>query len=137
MTASRKPVPVVTPWGKPFWDSAKLEKLMIQKCKGCERLVFYPRLACPHCLSGDLDWVEVSGKGTVYSYTIVQSNAPTPFKGDMPYVVAIVRLEEGVQMLTNIVGCDPEEVTCDMPVEVTFEKLDDDFTLPKFRPTRT
>jgi len=136
MTGPKKPIPVVTPWAKPFWDAANARSLIIQKCKDCEKVVFYPRLACPHCLSGDLEWVEASGKGTVYSYTIVRSNAPSPFLSDMPYVVAIVRLEEGVQMLTNIVGCDPEEIRCDMPVEVTFEKLNEEFTLPKFTPVK-
>jgi uncharacterized OB-fold protein len=79
--------------------------------------------------------VEASGRGTIYSYTVVETNAPSAFMKDVPYVIAIVRLEEGVQMLTNIVGCDPYQVRCDMPVQVTFEKLDDEFSLPKFRPS--
>jgi uncharacterized OB-fold protein len=65
---------------------------------------------------------------------VVQANAPSAFVADMPFVVAVIRLEEGVQMLSNVIGCDPHSVECDMPVEVTFEKLNDEFTLPKFKP---
>jgi len=134
MDMPKKPVPIVSPWAKPFWDAAREEKLILQKCKDCEKHVFYPRIACPHCFSEDVEWVEASGKGTVYSYTVVTNNAPSAFIQDMPFVIAIVKLQEGVQMLTNIVGCDPKQVQCDMPVEVTFERLDDEFTLPKFKP---
>lgn len=134
MERPKKPVPVVNPWAKPFWEAAREKKLIIQKCEDCGKHIFYPRIACPHCFSDAVKWVEASGKGTIYSYTVVVSNAPSAFIADMPYVIAIVKLEEGVQMLTNIVGCDPEEVKCEMAVEVTFEKLDDAFTLPKFRP---
>lgn len=129
-----KPVPIVNTWAQPFWDAARNERLIIQRCRSCERHVFYPRIACPYCASEALDWVEASGKGTIYSFTVVESNAPSSFRADMPYVVAVIRLEEGVQMLSNVVGCDPYDVRCEQPVEVTFEKLNDDFTLPKFRP---
>ncbi len=129
-----KPVPVVSAWARPFWDAAKEERLVIQKCGTCGRHVFYPRIACPHCSADNLDWVEASGKGTVYSYTVVQANAPSAFLADIPFVVAVIRLEEGVQMLSNVIACDPDNVECDMPVEVAFEKLNDEFALPKFKP---
>jgi len=134
MNKPEKPVPVVNPWARPFWEAAREKRLIIQQCKDCEKHIFYPRIACPHCFSDQVAWVEASGKGKVYSFTVVKNNAPSAFITDMPYVIAIVKLEEGVQMLTNIVGCDPESVTCDMPVEVTFEELNDEFTLPKFQP---
>ncbi|MBI5248819.1 MAG: Zn-ribbon domain-containing OB-fold protein [Desulfomonile tiedjei] len=134
MEIPKKPVPIVNDWARPFWDAAKEQRLVIQKCKDCEKHIFYPRIACPHCSSDNVEWVDASGKGTVYSYTVVESNSPSAFLKDIPYVVAVVRLEEGVQMLSNVVGCEPGEVRCDMPVEVTFEKLDDEFTLPKFKP---
>ena len=136
MENAEKPVPVVNPWARPFWEAAKEEKLIIQKCEDCEKHIFYPRIACPHCFSDDVEWVEASGKGKVYSFTVVLNNAPSSFIPDIPYVIAVVKLEEGVQLLTNIVGCDPEAVACDMPVEVTFEKLNDEFTLPKFQPIK-
>ncbi|MBW1668277.1 MAG: Zn-ribbon domain-containing OB-fold protein [Deltaproteobacteria bacterium] len=132
----KKPLPVVNPWAKPFWEGARERKLLIQKCKDCEKFIFYPRIVCPYCFSENVEWVEASGKGTIYSYTVVVNNAPSAFIDDMPYVVAIIKLEEGVQMLSNIVGCEPSELKCDMPVEVTFEKLNDGFTLPKFKPAK-
>jgi len=133
MEIPKKPVPIVNPWARPFWKAAREGRLIIQQCRDCKKFIFYPRIACIHCSSEKLEWVEAAGKGTIYSYTVVETNAPSAFMKDVPYVVAIVRLEEGVQMLTNIVGCDPYQVRCDMPVQVTFEKLDDEFSLPKFR----
>jgi hypothetical protein len=134
MNISKKPMPVVNPWAKPFWDAARENTLKIQQCPDCRSFVFYPRIVCPYCFGESLEWVQATGKGTVYSYTIVENNAPSFFQEDMPYVVAIIRLEEGVQMMSNIVECDPYSVHCDMPVEVVFEKADETFTLPKFRP---
>ncbi len=134
MTKIQKPVPVVNPWAKPFWDAAKEEKIVYQHCKACDKNIFYPRIACPDCFSDDLEWVESKGRGVVYTYTVVESNAPSAFLEDMPYVVAIVKLDEGVQLLSNIVGCDPYTVECEMKVKVTFQKLNDEFTLPKFTP---
>ena len=137
MEKSKRPVPAVVPWARPFWDAAREERLMIQRCSYCNKYVFYPRLSCPHCFSRDLKWVEASGRGKIYSYTIVENNAPSGFIDDMPYVVAIIKLEEGVNMLTNIVDCEFGELRCDMPVEVTFDKSNEEFTLPKFRPVRS
>ncbi len=135
MDKPKKPSPVVNPWVKPFWEAAREGRLVYQRCKSCGTNIFYPRIACISCFSDDLEWVQSSGKGTVYTYTVVESNCPSAFVDDMPYVIAIVKLQEkGVQMLSNIVGCDPVDVRCDMPVEVVFEKLNDDITLPKFRP---
>ena len=129
-----KPAPVVQPWAKPFWDAARNGQLLLQHCQDCDRTIHYPRIECPHCASSRLDWRQASGRGTLYSFTVVQSNAPSAFLPDMPYVVAVIRLEEGVQMLSNIVQCDPTQLRCDQAVEVVFERLNDDFTLPKFKP---
>lgn len=136
MDTPKKPAPVVNPWARPFWEAARQEKLILQKCRDCDTHVFYPRIACPQCFSEALEWVEASGKGKVYTYTVVENNAPSAFLNDMPYVVAVIRLDEGVQMLSNVVECDPKEVQCEMPVEVTFEKINEECTLPKFRPIR-
>lgn len=135
-TRPAKPVPVVQPWAQPFWEAARQHKLILQTCNACERPIHYPRIACPHCGADDLGWREASGRGTIYSYTVVESNAPSAFVADMPYVVAVIRLEEGVQMLSNVVDCDPAELHCDQPVEVAFAPLDAEFTLPVFRPVR-
>jgi uncharacterized OB-fold protein len=132
--AKPKPVPIVNPWARPFWEAARERRLLIQHCRDCHKHVFYPRVACPHCFSENLEWVQASGRGTVYSYTVVYANAPSAFIADIPYVVAVIQLAEGVRMLSNIVECDLDALRCDMPVEVTFERLNDEFTLPKFRP---
>ncbi len=133
MTA--KPTPPMTPWTRPFWEATREGRLIIQRCTTCGRHVFYPRRLCPFCFADTLDWVEASGRGEVYSFTVVQSNAPSAFLSDMPFVIAIVELEEGVRMMSNLVDCDPESVRCGMTVAVTFRPLTDTITLPLFRPT--
>ncbi len=129
-----KPVPVVQPWARPFWDAAREHKLVLQHCEACDKAIHYPRMVCPHCSSNRLGWRQASGRGTIYSYTIVLNNAPSAFLADMPYVVAVIELDEGVRMLSNIVDGDPNALRCGLPVEVVFEKLNEEFTLPKFRP---
>jgi uncharacterized OB-fold protein len=129
-----KPIPPVDPWAEPFWAGTRERKLVIQRCTDCEKHIFYPRIGCPFCSSDKLDWIEASGRGTVYSHTLVQNNPSSAFMEDLPFMIAIVELEEGVRMMTNIVDYDPEEVHCGMPVEVTFERLTDEITLPKFKP---
>jgi uncharacterized OB-fold protein len=96
--------------------------------------VFFPKLFCPHCLSRALQWERASGRGTIYSFTIVRSNPPSPFLGDVPFVVAIVELEEGVRLMSNVVGCDPAALRCGQAVEVTFDDVTSEVSLPKFRP---
>jgi uncharacterized OB-fold protein len=135
-TAPAKPRPVVQPWARPFWDAARRHELVLQHCNACQRAIHYPRVACPHCGGDNLGWRRASGRGTLYSFTVVESNAPSAFIADLPYVVAIVRLDEGVQMLSNVVQYDPGDLYCDRAVEVLFERLDEEFTLPKFRPLR-
>lgn len=132
----RKPLPTPTPWSTPFWEGCRNGELLIQKCQDCQSFIFYPKMYCPDCLSSNLEWVRSSGRGKVYSYMTVYAFQPTEFADDVPYVVAIVELEEGVRMMSNVVGCPTDRVTCDMPVEVVFEKATDGFTLPKFRPVR-
>ncbi|MCF8025590.1 MAG: Zn-ribbon domain-containing OB-fold protein [Desulfobacteraceae bacterium] len=129
-----RPEPEVSRAGAPFWEAAGNKKLLLQHCRACNENIFYPRIRCPRCHREELDWIEASGKGVIYSYSVVLNNAPSGFLADMPYVVAIVRLTEGVQMLSNIVDCDPETIHCDMPVEVVFREVGE-FTLPLFRPT--
>ena len=136
MTQSKpKPEPVVQPWAQQYWDAARNNRLVLQYCSRCDKVIHYPRIACPHCGSDDLGWREATGRGTIYSYTVVESNAPSAFIPDIPYVVAVIRLEEGVQMLSNVVDCDPCSLRCDQPVEVTFRVLNERFTLPCFRPS--
>ena len=134
MIKKEKPIPIVSPWAKPFWDATAICILKIQKCSKCDMNIFYPRLYCPSCGSKEIEWIEALGTGNVYSFTVVENNAPSAFIVDMPYVVAVVELDEGIRMLTNIINCNLEQLTCDMRVKVVFERLNDEFTLPKFEP---
>lgn len=135
-TAPHKPSPVVNQWARPFWEACRDHKLTAQQCERCNKHIFYPRIACPHCGSDDLVWRELSGRGKIYSFTLVENNAPSAFVQDVPYVVAVIKLEEGIQMLSNIVNCDFSTLACEMPVKVCFEVLNDEFTLPKFMPVQ-
>jgi len=134
MSEYKKPIPVVQPWSEQFWKAAKQHKLVIQECQECNVKIFYPRKYCPECWSSDLGWSEASGKAKVYSFSIMMDQVEPKFKDDLPYVLALVDLEEGIRMMTRIVDCKPEEVETDMDVEVVFEDITDEFSLPYFRP---
>jgi uncharacterized OB-fold protein/acyl dehydratase len=114
-----------------FWDGAKRGELLIQRCASCGTLRHPPRPACPSCRSLEWDTHAASGRGTLHSYT-VHHHPPVP-GFEAPYVVALVDLEEGTRLISNLVDVDPSEVSIGMPVEVVFEKVDDDLTLPLFR----
>ena len=131
-----KPTPPMDPWTRPYWEAAREQRLLLQFCPACANHIFYPRRYCPFCDSDQLEWRESAGTGKIYAYTIVRSNAPSAFIADIPYVIAVVRLDEGPQMMSNIVGCDPDDVRSEMAVEVVFDKLSDTLTLPKFKPAR-
>ncbi|MQA96646.1 MAG: DNA-binding protein [Streptosporangiales bacterium] len=129
-----KPVPVPTPVTRPFWEGTKEGELRVQKCDACGKHIFYPRPGCPFCGAADPSWVVATGRARLESYVI--NHLPGPgFKDDVPYVIAIVTLEEGPRMMTNLVGVDPDpaKLTLDMPLEVVFEERGDQ-VLPKFRP---
>jgi hypothetical protein len=125
-----KPYPVPDVETAPFWDAVAAGRLDIQRCRSCRRQVFYPRSLCRHCGGLDLEWVTVSGTGTVYSFTVVH-RAPAEFQAEAPYVVALVELEEGVRMLTRLVDVEPAAVRVAMPVVVTIRG---EPRLPYFRP---
>ena len=134
MKAYKKPLPVIQPWSKGFWEGTKANKLMVQECKECKAKIFYPRKACPECWSSDLDWSEASGKGKVYTFTVTMMGVEDVFSEDIPFVLACVDLEEGVRMMTRIVECDPDAVRIGMDVEVVFEPVTEEITLPFFKP---
>ena len=129
-----KPVPVTQPWTEEFWKGTKQHKLLIQKCRACQALIFYPRKYCPECWSGDLGWQEASGRARVNTFTVTRSMVEPKFMGDLPYVLAMVDLEEGVRMMTRIVGCEPESVRIGLEVEVVFKDITDRHALPLFKP---
>ena len=128
------PLPVPTPETRPFWDAARRHELHLQQCDACGRHVFYPRAVCPECLSDQVRWEKMSGRGTVYTFTVTYQNQAPGFRDELPYVLAYVKLDEGPQMLTNVVGCKPDEVKIGMAVEVTFEDVNEDLAIPRFKP---
>jgi hypothetical protein len=123
--------PVIDDESRQYWEGLKNHKLMIQQCLDCSKYIFYPRTICPHCFSEHLKWVEANGNGLIYSYTVVHRAMP-PFKDEVPYVVGIIELEEGVRMMSRIVG-DRSQIAIDKPVSVIFHQIDDELTLPYFQ----
>jgi len=129
-----KPVPVPTRETQPYWEGCKSHELRIQKCAACGHAQFYPRLYCTACMSDKVEWIKASGRGKVLSFTIVYRPVTQAFAGDVPYVVALITLDEGPQLMSNVVGCPPEQVSIGMPVEVTFEDWTEEISVPKFKP---
>lgn len=128
------PVPRPTALSKPFWDATREDRLVLQRCGDCGAFRWTPQYLCTRCQAEGGDWTQVSGRGTLYSYTIVHRPPLPVFPA--PYVVATVALEEGPLMLTNLVDCVPEDLVMDMPVEVVFQPLDAEIKAPRFRPAR-
>jgi uncharacterized OB-fold protein len=129
-----KPLPVPDPQSQPFWEACRRHELIVQRCRTCDNTQFYPRVLCTRCRGTDLGWVPASGRGLVHSFTVIRRAPSASFKPDLPYVLALVELEEGVRMMTNIVGCTVDEVRIEMPVEVVFDDVSEAISLPKFRP---
>ncbi|HLZ62192.1 MAG TPA: Zn-ribbon domain-containing OB-fold protein [Ktedonosporobacter sp.] len=117
---------------RPYWEGLAQGELRIQRCNVCSKAVFYPRSICPHCHADQLAWIVASGKGTIYSYTVAHQGFG-PFAADVPFIVAIVELEEGVRMMSRIVDAPRERVAVGVAVSVTFETVGEDLTLPYFR----
>jgi len=134
MAISSKPIPTKTPELAPFFEGAKRGELIVQKCEGCGRLRFPARSLCSNCWSEDASWTRVSGRGEVFSYNIMHQVYHPGFAAEIPYAVVVVKLEEGIKLTSNLVGIKPHEIRCGMPVEVVFEQLNEEITLPKFRP---
>jgi len=133
-TSYNKPVPEPTLDSQPYWEALKEHKLKLQKCAKCGKVRHYPRPVCDGCFSMDVEWIEASGKGKVYSWTISHHPFHPGFKEEVPYVLVTVELEEGVRLVSQLKGADSQEVRIGMPVEVFFEDVTEDLTLPMFRP---
>jgi uncharacterized OB-fold protein len=131
-----KPLPYLDEENRPWWEALKRHELYIQKCEECGALRYYPRAQCPYCLSPRTEWVRCSGKGTIWTFTVMHQNQAAGFRDSLPYVMAMIDLAEGLKMMTNIVDCPPEQVKIGMPVEVVYEDVTSEVTLAKFRPAR-
>ena len=125
--------PVVVPETKPFWDGTAQSKIVLPKCNACGVVIWYPRTSCPVCTSTDVSWFEASGRGTVYSFTIVRRQGG-PWRDVLPYVLAYVELDEGPRMLTNIVDTDPSDVSIGQTVQAVFHDTGEGNALVRFRP---
>jgi uncharacterized OB-fold protein len=126
-----KPLPRPGHESRPFWEGAKAGKLMLPRCDACGEFWFPPSERCPHCLSTNFQWREAKGEGRIYSFVVYHRVYHPAFEADVPYVVAIVELDEGPRLLTNIVGA-PDKVRCDARVRVEFVQASAEVVLPKF-----
>ena len=135
MAESQRARPAPTPETRHFWEGARIGELRLQRCDACANVYFPPRPFCPSCASREVSVFAASGRATLYSYVI--HHRPVPGFAP-PYAIAVVELEEGPRMMSNIVDCPqtPEALELDMRLEVTFERLDDAITLPLFRPAK-
>ncbi len=134
MTELVRPIPEITPELRPFFEGSRRGELVVQKCGNCGDLRFPPHRMCSKCLSRESSWTPVSGEGEVYSFIIMHRVYHPAFANQVPYAVAIIKLKEGAKMLSNVIGIDPHAIKCGMPVRVSFERLNDEVTLPMFRP---
>ena len=135
---NRSPLPEPTPDTQHFWDGTRAGELRLQRCNDCGKIYFPPRPFCPKCVSRSVSIIAASGRAKLHTYVV--SHMAIPDSGiEAPYSVAVVQLEEGPRLLTNIVECEqtPEALQLDMPVEVVFEEVSPEITLANFRPVRT
>ena len=133
--AYAKPLPQPTAASRPFWEACRRHELLVQQCLDCSAFRFPPRRLCPDCSSESAEWRRVSGRGKIHSFVVYHRLYHPAFESDLPYNVAVVELEEGPRLLTTIVDCANEALRCESPVEVVFDDITPDVTLPKFRPS--
>ncbi|MBC5762838.1 Zn-ribbon domain-containing OB-fold protein [Ramlibacter albus] len=129
-----KPLPIIDPESAPYWSALKERRLVLKRCRDCGRHHFYPRALCPHCHSDALVWSDARGTGTIYSYTVARRPAGPAFKPDVPYVIAVVDLDEGARMMTNVVTDDVDSIRIGQRVCVAFDAVTEEVTLPRFKP---
>jgi uncharacterized OB-fold protein len=128
-----KPAPTISAYNKPFWDAAQQHELRLQRSTECGKFWAPPGPVCPFCFSGEYTWEQVSGRGVIASLVVFHKSYHPQFDNDMPLAAALVELEEGPRLITNVVQADGTPPVSGMPVEVVYEDHDG-FTLPQFRP---
>ena len=135
-TAPVRPLPLIDDETRFFWDGTREHRLLMQFCGDCKRYYHHPRPVCPGCLASDMAPEELSGRGTVYTYTIAEQAFHPFFVDRLPYTLIVVDLEEqpGLRLVSELVECSPEDVMVGMPVEVVWEDVTDEVTLPLFKP---
>ena len=134
MSEYKKPLPLINEDNRPYWEYCKKHELRMQKCEGCGHIRFPVSILCPNCHSMDAVWTKLSGKGSIFSYIVFRIPYHESYKEDIPYTVAIIKLDEGPRMESNLIVQDPEDIRIDMPVTVFFDDVTIDVSLPKFKP---
>jgi uncharacterized OB-fold protein len=129
-----KPVP--TEDTEKYWEYVAQGELRMPRCGGCGLVFFPPAALCPRCLSEKREWIKLSGRGKVFSYAVFHHAFYPAYSEDVPYNTAIIELSEGPRLHANVTGCDNDELYIGLPVSVWFDKVDDEVTLPKFKPAR-
>jgi uncharacterized OB-fold protein len=127
-----KPLPEITAESKPFWDACARHEFLVQRCAACGTVQHYPRGVCAACWSDTLRWKPSAGRGSVYTFTVTHRTQARGFRDELPYVLAWIELEDGVQVMSNIVGVDPAKITIGMAVKVIFDDVKDGLSIPKF-----
>ena len=117
-----------------WWEAAEEERLLVRHCLDCGEYSYYPRPFCPKCWSEHVEWYQASGKATLYTWSVIYSNDMPPFKDRVPYVAAVVDLEEGPRMMTNVIDTPFDDLRVGMDLAVRFMPISDDFTIPVFVP---
>ena len=128
------PAPVVNAEAKVFWDATAEGRLLLQRCGRCSAVGWYPRALCPECSASELDWFEASGRGTIYSFTVIRRGAIGTYREAAPYVLAFVELEEGPRVLTNLVDFDLEAIRIGDEVRAVYHPTGEGSALVRFRP---
>ena len=129
-----KPLPQVTPTTQPYWDALKEEIVKIQYCESCGTHIFYPRSHCPSCLSPKLDWREISGKGTLHTFTVTSQPTAPHFADEVPQLLAMVDLDVGVRMTSTLKNVEPSEIKVGMSLKPYFDHMKEGITLLRFQP---
>jgi len=128
-----KPVPHPDDLSRPYWEAAREGKLLLQRCSSCGEHQFYPRPFCLACRGSELEWIEATGRGRLHTFSVVHRTADRAFAADVPYVFAVVELDEGPRLTVNVVDTALETLECDIPVRVVFTSIGDDTTVPNAR----
>jgi hypothetical protein len=129
-----KPAPQPTQWSRPFWEETREHRLVLRRCDSCGTYQHPPYPSCEVCWGEEFSWVEAAGRATLFAYSVNHFAVPFPFWDDLPYVTAIVELTEGIRMISNIVECDQETLHEGMELEVVFDDVTAEYTLPKWKP---
>jgi uncharacterized OB-fold protein len=134
MSDYAKPLPEITDETRPFWDALRKEQLVLQQCARCAHIRYPISMVCPECLEARHEWLPLSGTGEVLSYIVFHQVYDKAFAGDVPYNVALIQLDEGPRMFSNVVGVPNDQVKVGDRVRIVFDAVTEEVTLPKFTP---